>query len=359
MVKSNKLMTAILSLILLTSPALAESDFDSDNIRLGVGVGLSDAHTSISTLGKFNETLPAYMLNVGYAITPEMELGLMFFNSTQSTVSNGANSITMKVPASTKAYLRKRWFGQDKLGAYGLMAIGPVAHTLRDSAGTTTYSDNFIGLGLGAGVSWHVDPQYMVDAGVMIPNIPLFNKGIGMNTFSPSIMVSLNYAFGAFNEAPHRTPSPITTNHVQEPAPQPVSKTEIVAAPKEQLWTTIPFDSGYTDLNAESHRVLKRSIKNTLLNKQQYSIEIRGYADAEPIGGYSSKRHTPIHNFRSQKTLSAARAESVAKALVKAGIDRNIIHTEGFGATNFIANNNSKANRSKNRRVEIYLITTN
>jgi len=344
-------MIALLPLILLASPALAENDFNSDNIRLGAGIGLSDAHTSTSTLGKFNKTLPAYMLNVGYAITPEMELGLMFFNSAQSTVSNGVNSITMKVPASTKAYLRKRWFGQDKLGAYGLMAIGPVEHSFTNPAGATTFTDKFIGLGLGAGLSWQVDPQYMVDAGVMIPNIPILYKEQGMNTFSPSIMVSLNYAFGAFNEAPHRTPGPATTSHVQEPVSQPVTKAKVVAVPKEQLWQTISFDSGYTNLNTESHRILKRSVNNSLLNKQKYSIEVRGYADAEPIGGYSGKRHTPIHNFRSQKTLSAARAESVAKALVRSGIDRNLIHTEGF-------KNNSTTNRSKNRRVEIYIITT-
>jgi len=372
--KRNTLAISLIILVLSVSAAQAENYFNSDyidsaKIRLGAGIGFADANTSTSTLGKFNATLPTYMMNLGYALTPELELGLMYFNSAKSTVTNGVNTIHMKVPSSTKAYLRSRWFYSDKIGAYGLMAVGPVEHTLTNPVGTTTYSDRFIGLGLGTGISWHVDPHYIIDAGLFLPNLPLFNKNTGVNSFSPGIMVSLNYAFGDFDTPPipetfeqlgssrhvEETPEP----SVQEPVSQPVTINEpvIKIIRKEQLLTTIAFRSGHVTLNTKSRRLIKKLAKKIMANRQPYSIEIRGYADAEPIGGFAGKRHTPMHHFHSQESLSAARAESVANTFIRAGVDEHIIHADGFGATHFIADNKSRAGRNKNRRVEIYLVT--
>jgi len=351
----NVLTVSLITLILSASPAQAE-EFDSNKIRLGAGVGFADANTSTPTMGKFSAIQPTYMLNVGYALTPELELGLIYFNSTKSNVSNGVNTIHTKIPASTKAYLRKRWSYTDTIGTYGLMAIGPVEHRLTNPGGGTTYLDSFIGLALGAGISWQVDPQYIVDAGVMVPNIPLLNKGRGMNTFSPGVMVSLNYAFGEHDKpGTHHTAS----EAVEEPAHQTASITEPVVevVRKEELLDTLSFRSGRVALNKKSQRLIKSLAKKVMANRESYSIEIRGYADGEPIGGFAGKKHKPVHTFQSQNGLSAARAESVANIFIKQGVDENIIQAVGFGATNFIADNKTRAGRYKNRRVEIYLIT--
>ena len=358
--KRNKLALSLITLVLSVNPAQAEG-FDSAKIRLGAGIGFADANTSTSTLGKFNATLPTYMVNLGYALTPELELGLIYFNSAKSTISNGVNTIHMKVPSSTKAYLRSRWFYSGDIGAYGLIAVGPVEHTLTNPAGVTTYSDRFIGLGLGTGVSWQLDPQYIVDAGVFLPNLPLFNKNTGVNTFSPGVMVSLNYAFGDFDtpSMPDAFERLGSSRAEEEPVSQAVNTPEPVVkvVRKEELLKTISFRSGRVKLNKTSRHLIKNLAKKAMANRQPYSIEIRGYADAEPIGGYAGKKHKPVHHFNSQKALSAARAESVANAFIRQGVDENIIHTEGFGATSFIADNKTRAGRYKNRRVEIYLVT--
>ncbi len=396
MQKSNIVTISLLTLLISSGSALAENYldyFNRDNIRLGAGVGLANLDTTTSAQGNFNAMMPTYMLNIGYAITPELELGLMYFDSSKKNISNGLNSINMKVPASTKAYMRKRWFDldgldayginidSDKLGAYGLMALGPVEHRLTNAAGKIVYSDSYIGLGLGAGISWKLAPKYMIDAGIVIPNLPLVGKNAGMDTFAPGVMVSLNYAVGGFEpgmaEITSR-PAPVeeVVEPVEEAVVQAVVDTESVVepfiegsaadasiepvvekAPEEQLWIIIPFRSGDKNVDAKSRQVVKKIAKEFLPHSQSHTIDVRGYNDAEPIGGYSESRHIPRHRFSSQEALSAARAEAVAKALVDAGIDRNIIQSEGFGATNFIEDNSTKAGRDRNRRVEVYLVT--
>ena len=389
MKKSNIVTISLLTLFISSGSVLAENYldyFNKDNIRLGAGVGLANLSTSTPAQGSFDTTMPTFMLNIGYAITPDMELGLMYFDSSKNNVSNGLNTINMKVPASTKAYIRKRWFDldgldsygididSDKLGAYGLVAIGAVENRLTNSAGTIIYSDSYIGLGLGAGISWKLAPKYMIDAGIVIPNLPLVGKNAGMDTFAPGVMISVNYALGGFEPgmaditsrpAPVEDPvvqavvdtEPVVDAFIEGSAADTSSEPVVEKAPEEQLWIIIPFRSGDKSVDAKSRQVVKKIAKEFLPHSQSHTIDIRGYADAEPIGGYSESRHKPRHRFSTQEALSAARAEAVAKALVDAGIDRNIIHSEGFGATNFIEDNSTKAGRDRNRRVEVYLVS--
>lgn len=70
------------------------------------------------------------------------------------------------------------------------------------------------------------------------------------------------------------------------------------------------------------------------------SIEVVGYAD--PIG-------TEAYN----ETLSASRADEVAKILQNAGLEPQLVKTEGRGETDLIATSEDDPNFAKNRRVEI------
>jgi outer membrane protein OmpA-like peptidoglycan-associated protein len=74
-----------------------------------------------------------------------------------------------------------------------------------------------------------------------------------------------------------------------------------------------------------------------------YKLEIEGHTDSTGTDAYN-------------QTLSQSRAESVRNFLVEQGIPAERIRaTQGFGRTRPIAPNDSRANREKNRRVDIVI----
>ncbi|HEU4488772.1 MAG TPA: OmpA family protein [Actinomycetota bacterium] len=75
----------------------------------------------------------------------------------------------------------------------------------------------------------------------------------------------------------------------------------------------------------------------------EYKLEIEGHTDSTGTDAYNQK-------------LSQGRAESVRNFLVEQGIPtERIAATQGFGRTKPIAPNDSRANREKNRRVDIVI----
>lgn len=63
-----------------------------------------------------------------------------------------------------------------------------------------------------------------------------------------------------------------------------------------------------------------------------------------------------VNKPNEQMKLSVERAERIAEELVKRGIARDRIQTEGHGSTKPFAPNDTRENRAKNRRVEITII---
>lgn len=129
------------------------------------------------------------------------------------------------------------------------------------------------------------------------------------------------------------------------------------AIPTDRLWVTVSFRSGYMELTSDSSKALKRLAAKFLSKERQQTIEVRGYTDDEPIGGYARSRHTPRHPYKTNLALSQARADNVAGALIDAGLSENIVNAQGFGATDFAADNKTDAGRQKNRRAEIHLVS--
>jgi outer membrane protein OmpA-like peptidoglycan-associated protein len=75
----------------------------------------------------------------------------------------------------------------------------------------------------------------------------------------------------------------------------------------------------------------------------EYKLEIEGHTDSTGTDAYNQK-------------LSQGRAESVRNFLVEQGIPtERISSTQGFGRTRPIAPNDTRANREKNRRVDIVI----
>lgn len=106
------------------------------------------------------------------------------------------------------------------------------------------------------------------------------------------------------------------------------------------------FDLGKADLRPESVAVLRMVADSlsTLSNR----IEVQGHTDNIPIS---------TSYFRSNWDLSTARACEVLRFLIQeGGIDPGRLSAAGYGEYKPIAPNDSKENRSKNRRVELLVL---
>lgn len=70
------------------------------------------------------------------------------------------------------------------------------------------------------------------------------------------------------------------------------------------------------------------------------------------VEGHTSNTGTAEYNM----TLSKQRADAVAKVLTDMGFDKARVSAKGYGMDKPLYPNNTEANRSKNRRVDIVLV---
>jgi chemotaxis protein MotB len=104
------------------------------------------------------------------------------------------------------------------------------------------------------------------------------------------------------------------------------------------------FKSGSHIMNDDYYDVMD-DIREAVLKKPG-KIQVQGHTDNIPI---RSAR------YRSNWELSTSRAVSVAQALMDADVDPRRFEVSGFADTQSLGDNNSEANRSRNRRVEIVI----
>lgn len=105
----------------------------------------------------------------------------------------------------------------------------------------------------------------------------------------------------------------------------------------------VQFETNRSDLKQASFpelEQLKSFLENTTVR-----IEIAGFTD-----NVGSAEHN--------QELSLARAESIKTWLKQRGIDESRLSTVGYGASNFVADNESESGRQMNRRVEIRLVAS-
>ena len=69
------------------------------------------------------------------------------------------------------------------------------------------------------------------------------------------------------------------------------------------------------------------------------------------VNGYTDSTGSAAYN----KKLSERRAKAVADYLEKEGVNGKNLTVKGYGATDFVAPNNTQEGRAKNRRVDIIL----
>ncbi len=104
----------------------------------------------------------------------------------------------------------------------------------------------------------------------------------------------------------------------------------------------IEFELNSDKLTADGENLVD-SIADVIKKNKVNNLMIVGHTDAT---------HTADYNLK----LSKRRAESVKARLVKNGIDKDGILTDGIGKMKPIASNDSDAGRAKNRRVEFFIL---
>jgi outer membrane protein OmpA-like peptidoglycan-associated protein len=105
----------------------------------------------------------------------------------------------------------------------------------------------------------------------------------------------------------------------------------------------IYFDSGKDTIQSRSNALIDE-IASTL-NNHPVILKVR-------VEGHTDSVGSDIRNLR----LSQARAESVVRALVSAGVDPSRLDAAGFGEMRTIATNDTEDGRQENRRVEFIIV---
>jgi OOP family OmpA-OmpF porin len=104
------------------------------------------------------------------------------------------------------------------------------------------------------------------------------------------------------------------------------------------------FDFGKSNLKPEAQAKLTDLVSKTKSVNLEVIIAV-GHADS--VGGDAANQK-----------LSIARAEAVKAFLVKAGVEKNRVYTEGKGEKSPVADNKTAEGRAKNRRVEVEVVGT-
>ena len=108
----------------------------------------------------------------------------------------------------------------------------------------------------------------------------------------------------------------------------------------------ILFDSGKATLTASGRSALDKIAADIKKTYAGMPIRVYGHTDNEPI-------QKTRKLWQDNLDLSANRAMSVTRYLISRGVSDKLVETVAMGEHHPLASNASKAQRSKNRRVEI------
>ncbi|MDT7951272.1 MAG: OmpA family protein [Acetobacteraceae bacterium] len=141
--------------------------------------------------------------------------------------------------------------------------------------------------------------------------------------YNHALMLGLHYAFNV--------------------APPPVEAPAAAPVPAAQVSRTylVFFDWDRSDLTPRARQVVAEAAQATT-RTQVTRIEVNGYTDTSGTASYN-------------RGLSVRRAQTVANELVRDGVPRSAITTEGFGETRLLVPTAAGVREPQNRRVEIIL----
>jgi flagellar motor protein MotB len=108
------------------------------------------------------------------------------------------------------------------------------------------------------------------------------------------------------------------------------------------------FDGNSDRLRPEGEQLLKALVPplQVYLGERDEMLMVSGFTDNKPIGSSNTQ-------YKDNLELSAQRALTVTRTLVKEGMPRSRVFSAAFGAEQPVASNADEAGRALNRRVEM------
>ena len=120
-------------------------------------------------------------------------------------------------------------------------------------------------------------------------------------------------------------------------------------ADRISVGSDILFDSGRAKLTAKGQSAMDKVVADIKSRYASLPVRVYGYTDSDPI-----KRTKNL--WADNLDLSANRAMAVTRYLASKGIAAENVETIAMGSTHFVAKNDSRADKARNRRVEIVVI---
>jgi len=120
-------------------------------------------------------------------------------------------------------------------------------------------------------------------------------------------------------------------------------------ADRISVGSDILFDSGRAKLTAKGRGAIDKVVADIKSRYASLPVRVYGYTDSDPI-----KRTKKL--WTDNLDLSANRAMAVTRYLTSKGISAEKVETVAMGSTRFVAKNDTRTSKAKNRRVEIVVI---
>ena len=109
----------------------------------------------------------------------------------------------------------------------------------------------------------------------------------------------------------------------------------------------LAFGSGSAELRPEARTAMELVATTILTRAERHPIRVEGHTDDTPPNA---------GRFPTNWELSAARAGAAARFLAEAGVEPDTITAVGYADTKPIGDNNTPEGKTRNRRVEIWIL---